>query len=147
MNFHNFIADIVSMVISVIGLYSFVLIIHLILKAQRGYPYYSKRRVVRLFMYLFFIMAVIDTFLIIDHFYDIGTIIMTILFVIRGILTIVTIIYYYMDIPKFYEKEISIKKHKEILAKVIAEFESTNLSPKVKEDFIKKLQLQINDGS
>jgi phosphatidylglycerophosphate synthase len=137
------IAEVTSVVITVLGFAALVLILNLILQAQKNNLDYDKKKTLQLFKYLFFILAILNTFLILEKFFQIPREIITVMFVIRAVVTIITVIYYYMDIPKFTRKEMPIVKHNKIIKNVISEFKNSTLSPEVKNEMILKLENYI----
>ena len=129
-----------SIIISIIGFCSFVLIINLILKAHKTNLDYDKKRTVKYFKYLFITMAILDTLLVFNLFFDMGRTIITVIFAVRAIITVVTVRSYYLDIPKFSRKEIAISDHNKIINDVIFEFKNSSISEPVKKQFINKLE-------
>ena len=122
---------------------AYALIGERIIYNHRNNKHYKRKRTVRIFNFLFIVLALEDICMLLYIYESLSKPFLTGLLFARALVIIVTLIMYWLDIKVFSQKNIPEQLHQKkiekIKRKVINELSGTNLSEGFKNDVIRKI--------
>ncbi|OAB79751.1 hypothetical protein [Cochleicola gelatinilyticus] len=146
METHFNIAKIAAMVITALGMLCFVLIGRYVIKSHKGDKNYKRRKTVSIFNWLFALLAISEILTVLYILFYINPYVTSFFLMLKAILIIATVTTYYLSIPKFVEKNISIIDHKNTVEnlKTIAkiQIEQLNISKETKKQIAANIDIQ-----
>ena len=134
---------VVSIILGAAGLLAYALIGERIIYNHRKDKHYKRKRTVRIFNFLFIVMALEDVCMLLYMYESLSRSFLTGLLFARALVIIITLIMYWLDIKVFSQKNIPEQLHQKkiekIKQKVITELSATNISESFKNDVIRKI--------
>lgn len=128
----------ISILISAIGWIGIVYMGYLVIRAHRKDPNYEMRSIV-LFNVLFALTSITDLLMFFDTIEAIDWKVLTILFIIKAVFVIATIVSYYFDIRNFSKPKVDLDHHLEEMSEIKNNFYKEICSSKLSQDMKKEL--------